>query len=137
MPSTRKSVDMIRLQSRAWKWCSNTFGVRHASSIKQRSVRLAEEAIETAQAGRVPRDMMHKLVDSIYDREPGELQTELSQLGLSILILAEAAHLNLGSGIQNELDRVRSKTRDHWINRNASKNAAGFDAIGESTECRP
>jgi hypothetical protein len=112
------------------QWCAAAFGVEHASSIPQRGVRLVEECIEAAQAAGAPREMIHKLVDFVYDREPGELAQEIGGVGLTLLALAAAAGVSADAAEIGEFHRVLSKPLAHFHARNQAKNAAGFDVTG-------
>ena len=107
-------------------WCAAAFGDEHAHSIAQRALRLVEEAIEAGQAAGVDRAMVHKLVDFIYDRMPGELKQELGGVGVTLLALAAAAHVSADEAELTEVLRVLSKPLEHFTARNAAKNAAGF-----------
>ena len=121
------SMERLERQTTAHQWCVAAFGEGHATSVPQRGVRLAEEAVEAAQAAGVPREMVHQLVDYVYDREPGELRQELGGLGITILALAAAAGLSADKCERDELTRVLSKDPAWFRQRNETKNAAGFD----------
>lgn len=112
-------------QAQAFDWMSAAFGPQ---TIVQRGVRLAEEAIEAAQAAEVPRDMLHKLVDHIYDRPAGDLRQELGGVGVTLLGLAAAAGLSADECEAAELARVLAKPLAFFAARNAAKNDAGFNA---------
>lgn len=112
-------------------WCADAFGHDQASSLPQRGIRHAEEAIEAAQAAGVPRDMLHRLVDHIFDRPPGELHQEIGSSGLTLLALAQAAGLYADQEEAREIARVLVKPVSHFTARNEAKNAAGFDTSRE------
>jgi hypothetical protein len=111
-------------QTRAIEWVTAAFG---PPTLAQRGVRLAEEAIEAAQATGVQAAMLHRLVDYIYARPVGELAQEIGGVGLSILALAATTGVSADREEQRELDRVLAKPLAHFTARNANKNAAGFD----------
>jgi len=125
--------DIVRLLTRegrqkaCHRWCMAAFGQGQASSIPQRGIRLAEEAIEAAQAAGCARDMLHKLVDHIFDRPAGELGQELGGVAVTTLALAEAAGLSAEDSEISELARVMAKPLEHFKERNEAKNAAGFN----------
>mgnify|MGYP001807464006 CR=1 FL=1 len=108
-------------------WCAAAFGAGHAASLPQRGVRHAEEAIEAAQAAGTPREMLHQLVDYIYDRPAGELAQEIGGSALTLLALAAAAKLSVDTEEAREIARVLAKPLAHFTARNEAKNAAGFD----------
>lgn len=109
-------------------WCETAFGRDEATSLPQRGVRLAEEAIEAAQAAGTSREMLHRLVDHVYDHAPGALHQELGGVGVTLLALAAAAKLDADTEEARELARVLAKPLAHFTARNKRKNAAGFNA---------
>lgn len=119
-------------QSRAEEWALAAFGEEEASSPEQRGLRLAEEAIEAAQAVQCDRAQLHRLVDFVYDRPVGELSRELGGVGLTLLCLAAATKLSADTCESAELDRVLSKPLAHFTARNEAKNEAGFRAQGSA-----
>lgn len=125
-------IDRDARQKRVADWCAAAFGAGHASSVPQRGIRLAEEAIEAAQAAGCERAMVHRLVDHVFDRPAGELGQELGGVGVTLLALAAAAGLSADDCEQSEIERVLAKPLAHFAARNAAKNAAGFNvASGE------
>lgn len=122
-------VPRSTLQSMVYDWCVRAFGDNHARSIEQRGIRLAEEAIETAQAAGCQREMLHRLVDYVFDRPVGELQQEIGGVGVTLLALSAAAAVDADYAERKEITRVLSKPLEHFAARNAAKNAAGFDVL--------
>jgi hypothetical protein len=120
-------IDRDLRQHRVFVWAANAFGEGHARSIPQRGIRLAEEAIEAAQAAGCERAMLHKLVDYIFDRPVGNLGQEIGGVGLTLLALAEAADESADAREASELERVLAKPLAHFAERNRVKNDAGFD----------
>lgn len=114
-------------QQRVATWCREAFG-QESTSVAHRGLRLAEEAIETAQAAGCDRDKLHALIDYIYERPVGELDQELGGLGVTALALAAAAGLDADECERTEVERVLSLPLDHFRRRNELKNAAGFAA---------
>lgn len=119
-----------RRQSDTHAWCVAAFGDHDARSVPQRGLRLAEEAIETAQACGCDPAMLHRLIDHVYAKPVGELPQELGGLGVTLLALAEAAGISADEAEQHELLRVRAKPLSHFAARNAAKKAAGFHVPG-------
>lgn len=113
-------------QRKVADWCAVAFGSDHAASIPQRGIRHVEEAIEASQAAGCERDMIHKLVDYVFDRPAGELWQELGGSGLTLLALAQAAGVSADECETAEIARVLAKPLEHFTKRNQSKNDAGF-----------
>lgn len=116
-------------QAQVAEWCVAAFGGDHAASLPQRGLRHAEEAIEAAQAAGTNPDQIHKLVDYIYAKPPGDMAQEIGGSGLTLLALANAAGISADDAEAAEVARVLSKPLAHFHERNAVKNAAGFDAL--------
>jgi NTP pyrophosphatase (non-canonical NTP hydrolase) len=115
-------------QAQVAEWCAAAFGAEHQASVPQRGLRMLEEAIEAFQATSGDRAVAHKLIDYIFDKEPGELRQELGGLGITVLALAAAAGLSADDAEAAELARVLSKPLAWFHARNEVKNKAGFDA---------
>ncbi len=113
-------------QSTVAEWCRNAFG---ASSLRQRGIRLLEEAAEAAQTCDVDVDMAHRLLDYVWSRPKGALAQELGGVGLTTLALAEAAGLSADGCERAEVQRVLSKPLEHFRKRNQEKNQAGFAIV--------
>jgi len=105
------------------------FTEEQAKSLPQRGVRLAEEAIEAAQAAGTPAAMLHRLIDHVYSRPVGELKQEIGGVGVTLLALAAAVGEDADACEAAEVDRVLSKPLEHFHRRNKEKNDAGFAAF--------
>ena len=117
-------------QQQVHEWCAEAFGADHATSVPHRAIRMCEEAIEACQAAGGERAMVHRLVDYVFDRPPGELPQEIGGVGLTLLALAQAASLSADAEEVREFERVLSKPLEHFRQRNQTKNDAGFKAEG-------
>lgn len=104
------------------------FGGAQLMSKPQRGIRLVEEAIEAAQAAGCKREMVHKLVDYVFDRPKGSVMQELGGVIVTAYALAEADRLDLEECFQFELRRVFEKPVEHFAVRNKTKDEAGFKA---------
>lgn len=122
-----------RRQVQTHAWCLAAFGDHDARSVQQRGIRLAEEAIETAQACGCDPAMLHRLIDHVYAKPVGELAQELGGLGVTLLALAEAAGLSADQAERREVQRVLAKPLAHFAARNAAKKAAGFHTSAAKT----
>lgn len=120
--------DRDQRQAVAMSWGRAAFGELEATSLPQRGLRLLEESIETYQAAGGDVAMAHKLLDFVFARPPGALAQEIGGVGITLLVLAEAAGLSAELSEIAELQRILSKPTSHFAERNAAKNAAGFRA---------
>jgi hypothetical protein len=123
-----RAMEMTRQerQVRIGTWCVNAFGLREASHVTQRGIRLLEEAGETAQATGVELEMAHKIIDYVWSRPVGKLWQEIGGVGTTLLALAQAAGLDADLEEFREMTRVLSKPLEHFTQRNKAKNDAGF-----------
>lgn len=124
-----KGEARLSRQRAVHEWCIAAFGDNHARSIRQRGIRLVEEAIETGQACGCDPEMVHRLIDHIYAKPKGELFQELGGVGVTMLALSEAAKIDADLAERTEIARVLSKPLEHFTARNAAKNAAGFNVL--------
>lgn len=109
-------------------WCAAAFGEGQASSVEQRGLRLAEEAIEAAQAAGCDPATLHSLISYVYARPAGTMAREIGGVGVTVLALANAAGLSADQCESDEVARVLSKPLAHFTERNKVKNDAGFIA---------
>lgn len=110
-------------------WTKQAFGIAEATSLPQRGLRLLEESIEAYQACGGDVAMAHKLVDFVFGRPSGEVGQELGGVQVCVLALAAAAGLSAEGEERREVERVLAKPVEHFAERNAAKNAAGFRAL--------
>jgi uncharacterized protein (DUF2384 family) len=111
-------------QAEILQWAVDTFGPV-ASHVDERAARLAEEAIEVAQAARVPADVLLKIIDRIYSKPPASVLEELPAVAMTLEALAELVGADVAAMAQSELDRVRAIPKQHWSRRHAFKVAGG------------
>ena len=110
------------------RWCADAFGAEHASSVPQRGMRLAEEAIEAAQACGLTQEQVHHVVSYVYGRPIGELAQEIGGVSVTLLALCEAAEFSADTVELTEIERVLAKPLEHFKRRNQEKNDAGLVA---------
>lgn len=115
-------------QAAVASWCAAAFGVEHASSVPQRGIRLAEEAIEAAQAAGCSAEMVHRLVDYVFSRPRGDLAQEIGGVAVTMLALANAAGLSAADEEDREINRILGIPLEHFAKRAAEKAAAGIAA---------
>jgi NTP pyrophosphatase (non-canonical NTP hydrolase) len=116
----------LQLQEVVGKWCNRCFGSTVFKSLKERSSRSLEEAIELGQAAGVEAEYIHKLVDYVYARPKGEVEQELAGLGVTLLAFAEAAGLDLEQLVRREISRILHKHPDHFRERHQAKADIGI-----------
>jgi hypothetical protein len=124
-------------QAEVADWCAAAFGTHHASSLPQRGLRLAEEALEAYQSAGGTRDLAHRLVDYIFDRPADPLERELGGVGITLLALAAAAGLSAEGAEISELARIKAKPLAHFAARNEAKNKAGFNVAEPASPVSP
>lgn len=119
---------MQRLQAKiAVDWAIRCFGRDHVFDAKVRSLRLAEEAVELTQAYGVSRDMLHKLVDTVYDRpKSDDTLQELGGVALTLEVLCGIHMIDSDFVLEKELRRVLSKPTEHFTKRNEDKLQIGL-----------
>lgn len=124
----RKAAQTTRDERQAtiFAWTQQAFGQEQAISHAQRALRLLEEAIEAYQAVGGDQEMAYALVEYVFNRPPGELRQELGGVSVCVLALAAAAGLSADEVERAEVARVLSKPIEHFRQRNAAKNEAGF-----------
>lgn len=105
----------------ALEWAVRCFGEDHVHNLPLRSLRAAEEAVELAQSWKVPREKMHLLVDTIYDRPPGNPEQELGGAALTLVVMAAIYRRPLDHFVEQELRRVLAKPAEHFTKRNQEK----------------
>lgn len=112
----------------ALDWARRSFGAEHVSNIPVRCLRLAEEAVELAQAAGIPKDKMYDLIDIVYSRPRGELTQELGGVMMTAVVLSAAMGLDADHFFEIELRRVLAKPAEHFAERNQEKIDLGMDA---------
>lgn len=92
-----------------------------AMASNERCARFIEEAIELAQAEGVPAELIHKTADIVYSRPVGQIERELGGISLCLLAYAQSRNLMLDEMEVAELERVYSKSIDHFKARHQEK----------------
>ena len=118
-------LDRELRQSKVLAWVHRAFG---KDSVRQRALRLLEEAAEAYQAAGGDETMAIRLMSYVFGRPVGDLPQEIGGVGVTLLALAATAEISADDEEQRELTRVLSKPVEHFAARNAAKNAAGFKA---------
>jgi ADP-ribose pyrophosphatase YjhB (NUDIX family) len=108
-------------------WGTECFGAEHMADHKVRALRLLEESIEFAQSVDAPVEQCVKLVEYVYSRPAGDPSQELGGVGVGWVAAATALGVSALETLRTEINRVLSKPRTHFTQRNQNKLNAGFD----------
>lgn len=113
----------------AWvlEWAVAAFGDASKNPV-ERGMRVAEEAVELAQAMGAQREEMHALVEFIFAKPPGDIVREVGQVALTLDAAAEIFGINAQAEGWNELRRVLKLDPAKLRERHAKKVAAGVGA---------
>jgi NTP pyrophosphatase (non-canonical NTP hydrolase) len=114
----------------AYEWAIRAFGADHVSDVRVRALRAAEEVVELAQSVGVERDLVHRLVDTVYGRPPGEPPQELGGSLLTLVVLARVLDEDPEELFEREVLRVLGKSPEHFARRNQEK--LGLGLVGDS-----
>jgi len=108
-------------------WATDTFGPI-ARNRDERAIRLAEEAIELAQAEGVSRDAMHKLVDRIFGAERGHPFKEVHGVCMTLQSYIEVAFegFTFDEMVSLELRRCKLRSKEEWQRRHEKKAEQGI-----------
>ena len=96
------------------EWAEATFG-EVALDLRERALRLVEEAIELAQASGVECDAICGLVGHVYAKPPGEPEKELGAVCVTLLAYAEAAGESAEDSEAREINRVTALDRNYRV----------------------
>lgn len=102
------------------------FGDDNMSNPQMRGLRMLEEAIELYQAVGCDKEQAKKLIDYVFSRPAGLPQQELGGLGVTVLALAESIGASADDAEWAEIERLRSKPKEHFAKRNQDKIDLGF-----------
>jgi hypothetical protein len=111
-------------QSKVLAWAVENFG-DIAKNRDERAIRLAEEAIEVAQAEGVSLELIHRVAERVYSRPVGEIGREIGGVAITLDALAENLGRNAYADGNVELTRILSKPKDWWQRKHQEKVEAG------------
>lgn len=118
---------MIRtLTDIAYEWGCRCFGAAHMLNTHTRALRFAEESIELAQACRVSKETMHRLVDMIYAKAPGSQFQEAGGVMVTFSVLCKILEIDPEKAFDVEVRRCLSKDQKDFAARNQQKNDMGL-----------
>lgn len=117
--------DLLHAQIAVEAWVCRMFGPQ-AMATRERAMRLAEEAIELAQAEGIGADDLHRLVDHVLAKPAGKAPQEAGGVGVCLLAWAAGAKQSLWPLIDDEIIRIHGKTKEHFLSRHRIKSDAGI-----------
>jgi NTP pyrophosphatase (non-canonical NTP hydrolase) len=95
-------------QKRIRDWVHSTFGEDAVTNVRERALRLLEEAIELAQACGIRDQTALQLVAYVFSRSPGKPAQELAGCLLTAYAAASALGVNAREELEKELERVHT-----------------------------
>lgn len=107
-------------QRKVLRWAIKTFGA-HAGNVDERAARVAEEAMEMAQAAGVSSEMAFNIVSRVYSRPPGNLMLEIGAVALTLESMCQVVGTHPAAEAQAEWERVAALPPDHWKKRHGAK----------------
>lgn len=114
-----------RRQFQVYTWAIQTFG-EWCGSPHERALRFLEEALELAQAAGLTQDDVARLVGHVFGRPLGEVPTELGQVTVTLLALAESFGQSLEALERAEVLRLLESDPRELRARHARKVEAGI-----------
>jgi len=111
-------------QSQILAWATSTFGPV-AEHVDERAARVVEEAIELGQSVGLPKEVVHRILDRVYSRPPGELGREIGGTGMTLEAFAEVAGYDVDDSINREFVRVLKVDKATFEKKHADKVRAG------------
>ena len=105
----------------ALDWAIRSFGEDHVTNLPIRALRLAEEAVELAQALDVPKEKLLELIEIVYSRPKGNLDQEMGGVMMTATVLSAVRGRDPDYFFACELMRVLAKPTEHFAKRNQEK----------------
>jgi len=115
------------MQAIATNWAIKAFGVEHVLDGRVRALRFLEEAVELAQALGVTKQKVVLLLDTVYNKPPGDKKQEIGGSFLTLLVLCSSTTDDPETCLENELFRVLQKPIEEFAERNKTKIHFGLD----------
>jgi hypothetical protein len=88
-------------------WVREALGEETASNVPERSLRTVEEAVELAQACGVSAESLHRLIDYVFSRPPGDPSQEIAGTMVTLYSTAAALNVDADEAFYAELARIR------------------------------
>lgn len=93
------------------KWVEDTFG-SWSTLPNERILRLLEETVELAQACGIKKDMVLRIVDSVYSKRGGEINQEVAGVGLRLIAFSRSCNFNLKDLMEQEFYSILTRTEE-------------------------
>jgi hypothetical protein len=93
-------------QPRIASWVRKVFTESESTNAPERSLRVAEEAIELAQACGIDAEALHRLVDYVCGRPIGEPAKEIAGCLVTVYAAAEALGVDAQEQFEIEVSRI-------------------------------
>lgn len=93
-------------QSRAHIWCGKLFGWVCAKNVRERALSALTHTLALAQCAGVQREDVEAIAVHVYTRRPGSPVTEFGHVGVSLLCLARAMHIDADGAEESRLDAL-------------------------------
>lgn len=110
----------MKLQNVILTWAANTFG-SVAYSPRERALRLVEETIEVAQTEGLGPNDIRKIVERVYEREPGDLGEEIGSVAMTLAALAQNAGYDVETELLMQFERCLCRSQAEWDKRHSEK----------------
>ena len=98
---------MVMNQPRVAAWVREVFTNAEAEDVPERALRMAEEALELAQACNVDAEILHRLVDYVFSRPVGAPEKEIAGTMVTVYALAAALGADAQAEFETELLRIQ------------------------------
>lgn len=109
------------------EWVRDVFGSEVADNVQERSRRFFEEAIEVYQSYDGSREMAHKIVDIVFDKEKDKPEKETGQCLFTLLALGAASSVDVEVSLEECYRIAMTPERILKVKRNqAAKLAKGI-----------
>lgn len=95
-------------QARVVEWMRTTFTEAENEDAPERTLRLAEEALELAQAVGVDAETCHRLVDYVFNRPAGKPAQEIAGVMVTLYAAASALGVDADAEFEKELERIQT-----------------------------
>lgn len=102
-PREETSSTMVSFQAIVVHWVKACFGAEIAANISERRDRFTEEALELVQASGGTREDVLKLVDYVFGRSVGEVNSEVGGTLTTLAALCSAQGIDMGHAAHSEL----------------------------------
>lgn len=118
-------------QAAVYAWVKETFGSATLNT-KERALRFIEEAIELAQAEGLSKEQTRSVLDHVYAKPPGSIESEVGGVGVTLLGYCEAKGLSAEHEEVKEADRVSNIDPAYFRERHDKKAKAGIAAFSNA-----